>query len=354
MSHYDDAPGETEDRFHAQFDSREVKLMTLDELAAAFEAGEIHENTFVCREGDSEWQTLAVVAGLGEEQEEEPAPQPVVETRPPMPNRAPQAVAETRPPMPNRAPDVGASRPPMPNRGPDVGASRPPMPNRGPDLGDRRPPMPNRQPETNAVPASRQVLAYPPVVTAQSNPLSYAPVTSNINADLDLDELSLRPKRSAGRVLGVVALLALVGGGGAFAATGGLHRLPFATPSLSALENTSSKSQASLPVSNVEATPSTPAPVAAPLTPAPEPVAAVTPPAPSSTGDAPAATPGFSDDMKQALLTADNDRKAKHTQKAKGRATPSSVAHRSGGHSGGSATGFKSGGSAYDPLNGKL
>ena len=62
MTHYDDAPEETEDRFYAQFDSREVKLMTLDELVTAFEAGEIHENTFVCREGESEWLTLAIVA----------------------------------------------------------------------------------------------------------------------------------------------------------------------------------------------------------------------------------------------------------------------------------------------------
>jgi len=56
-----------------------------------------------------------------------------------------------------------------------------------------------------------------------------------------------------------------------------------------------------------------------------------------------------------ALLAADNDRKAKHTSKIKGRA-PSAAAHHGGGapHAAGSSTGFKSGGSAYDPLNGKL
>jgi hypothetical protein len=333
MTHYDSAAEDTEDRFYAQFDSREVKLMTLDELVEAFEAGEIHENTFVCREGESEWLTLSVVAGLGDEEEPEPAP--VVERRPPMPNRAPQSVEMA-----------------------NAGNSRPPMPNRGPDLGDRRPPMPNRRPDLDAVPVSRQVSAYPPVAVrpaiAPSTPLSFAPVTSNINyADLDLDELSLRPKRRIGRVFAAAAALAVIGGGGAFAATGGLHRLPFVMPSMGALESAAGHSQASLTLSNIEAKP-TPAPVAAPVAPppAPEPVAAATPPAPTTPSDAPAATPAFSDDMKQALLAADKTHAATHAAKVKARAA-SPVAHRSGGHAG-SSTGFKSGGSAYDPLNGKL
>jgi hypothetical protein len=318
MSHYDHAPEETEDRFHAQFDSREVKLMTLDELQAAFEAGEIHENTFVCREGDSEWLTLAVVAGIGDE--EEPEPQPVVERRPPMPNRTPQGV-ETRPAMPNRRPDVA--------------------------------PLQSRQVTASAYPS-----VVPPRIVP-STPLSFAPVTTNINyQDLDLDELSFRPKRRLGPLFGALAAIALIGGGAAFAAKGGLHN--FVMPSFSALQSAAGKSQASLTLSNIEAKPSTPAPVAAPVapTPAPEPVAAVTPPAPSSTPSASpssAATPAFSDDMKQALLAADNDRKAKHTSKIKGRA-PSAAAHHGGGapRAAGSSTGFKSGGSAYDPLNGKL
>jgi hypothetical protein len=345
MTHYDSEPEDTEDRFYAQFDSREVKLMTLDELVSAFEAGEIHENTFVCREGESEWLTLAIVAGLNDEQEE-PAPEPVAERRPPMPNRAPQTL-ETRPPMPNRAPDLGGER-------------RPPMPNRAPEGVETRPPMPNRRPEMNTVPASRRVTAYPSVAPpriAPSTPLSFAPVTSNINyADLDLDELSLRPKRRAGRVFGVVAALALVGGGAAFAANGGMRHLPFVMPSMSALQSAAGHSQASLTLSNIEAKPSTPSP--APVVPStPEPVAAVTPPAaPSDTAAAtPAASaaPQFSDDMKEALLAADKDRSAKHAAKAKGRATATAVAHHSAGHAGNS-TGFKSGGSAYDPLNGKL
>src|SRR6478609_10675858 len=108
MTHDESAQEATEDRFYAQFDSREVELMTLDELAEAFEAGKIHANTFVCREGDSEWLTLAEVAGLGDEDEVEPEPAPVVERRPPMPERRPEmpVAAETRPPMPQRRPEM--------------------------------------------------------------------------------------------------------------------------------------------------------------------------------------------------------------------------------------------------------
>src|SRR6187399_1403122 len=110
MTHDQSAHEDSEDRFYAQFDSREVELMTLDELAAAFEAGQIHENTFVCREGDSEWLTLAEVAGLGEEPEAEPEPAPVVERRPPMPERRPElAATESRPPMPERRPEPVAA-----------------------------------------------------------------------------------------------------------------------------------------------------------------------------------------------------------------------------------------------------
>ena len=96
MSNHDDmAYEENEDRFYAQFDSREVELMTLDGLQAAFEAGRIHENTFVCREGDDQWLTLAEVAGLGEEPEPEPEAV-VANRRPPMPQGPMPAGAKMR------------------------------------------------------------------------------------------------------------------------------------------------------------------------------------------------------------------------------------------------------------------
>ncbi len=342
MTQYDNAAEETEDRFYAQFDSREVKLMTLDELVSAFEAGEIHENTFVCREGESEWLTLADVAGLNDSEEEEAqaAPEPVVERRPAMPNRVPEGAlaTQTRPPMPNRVPEgaiaVGQSRPPMPNRVPEaVGASRPPMPNRRPDV--------------DTIPPSRQVMAIAP-----SAPLSYAPVTSNIDlSSLDLDDLDLRPKRKTGKIVGGVAAFGVLAAAGAFIATGGLHN--FATPSMGDIASASQKSSASLTLSNIQQQPSTPAPVAAP-TPAPEPVAAATPaPSDAPSTASPTSNAGFSDDMKTALLNADKERATKHASKVKAHAATASVAHHSG-KAAASSGGFKSGGSAYDPLNGKL
>lgn len=323
MTQHDNAAAEeTEDRFYAQFDSREVKLMTLDELVEAFEAGEIHENTFVCREGESTWDTLAEVAGLGAEDEEPEAPAPVV-------------AAQTRPPMPNRIPEGAVA----------VAGSRPPMPNRVPEaIGSSRPPMPNRRPDVDTIPPSRQVMAVAP-----SAPLSFAPVTSNIDlSSLDMDDMALRPKRKTGKIVGGVAAFGVIAAAGAFIATGGLHS--FATPSMGDLANASQKSSASLTLSNVTPQPTTPA-VTPPPAPAPDP-APVAAAAPTDTSK-PTATAGFSDDMKTALLNADKERATKHATKVKARAATASVARHSSGKAP-SSGGFKSGGSAYDPLNGKL
>ena len=303
MTTHDSAHEDSEDRFYAQFDSREVELMTLDELQAAFEAGQIHENTFVCREGDSEWLTLADVAGLGEEQEPEPAP--VLETRPPMPSRRPELPAAT----------------------------------------ETRPPMPSRRPPMNTVPAARFQEVVPTVVVS-STPLSFAPVSSNIDyPGVDMDDMALRPKRRWGLVLAAAAVLALAGGGTVFALNGGGRALASAIPSDAALQAAASKSQASLTLSNIEAKPSEPAAPVLPSTPAP-----VAVPAPADPAEAPKAKGEFTDDMKQALLAADKKHQAKHVAKAKARATAS--APRKGKAL--STGGFKSGGSAYDPLNGKL
>src|SRR6478735_8163129 len=222
MTHDESAnDGHSEDRFYAQFDSREVEPMTLDELAAAFEAGQIHANTFVCREGDSEWLTLAEVAGLGEEDEAEPEP-----------------VVERRPPMPERRPEMPVS-------------------------GETRPPMPQRRPEMATQPAARfQPHSVPPVAPSAPAPsLSYAPVTSNVDTSLDFDELAMRPKRRWGLVLAAAAVLAVAGGGTVFALNG--NALASAVPDKAALEAAASHSQAALTLSNVQAKPvETAAPVA--------------------------------------------------------------------------------------------
>lgn len=323
MTHDESAHEDSEDRFYVQFDSREVELMTLDEIQGAFEAGQIHENTFLCREGDSEWLTLAVVAGLGDEPEAEAEPAPVVERRPPMPERRPDvAVGETRPPMPQRQPEVAA--------------------------GETRPPMPQRRPEMQTQPAARfQVQSVPPMAPSAPAPsLSYAPVTSNVDtSNLDFDELSMRPKRRWGLVLAAAAVLAVAGGGTVFALNG--SAMASAIPDKAALQAAASQSQASLTVSNIQAKPiETTAPVAAPEPSTPEPAAA---PAPAA--EAPKSN-GLSEDMKQALLAQDKARDSKKAKKAKGRAA-AAPAPRKGGKVA-SSGGFKSGGSAYDPLNGKL
>jgi hypothetical protein len=323
MTHPDMAYEETEDRFYAQFDSREVALMTLDELAAAFEDGRIHGNTFVCREGDSEWATLAEVAGLGEE-EPEPAPTPVVvaERRPPMPNRAPVVVPETRSVV----------------------------------VAETRPPMPARRPAMNTQPAARfqAAVGVPSIVpVVSSTSLSVAPVASTIGsaASVDLEVLAFRPKRRWGGLLAVAAVLSVVGGGAAFALGGGAHAFASAVPSDPALEAAGSKSPASLTPDNVQPKAADPTPAAAPPAPStPDPLAAVAPSATATDAPTTDAAPKFSDDMKQALLAADKAHQSKHA--AKVAHAGSGVAHHRKAVS--SSTGFKSGGSAYDPLNGKL
>jgi preprotein translocase subunit SecD len=318
MTHDESTHEDSEDRFYAQFDSREVELMTLDELAAAFEAGQIHANTFVCREGDSEWLTLAEVAGLGEEDEAEPEPAPVVERRPPMPER--------RPEMPVAASVAAESRPPMP---------------------ERRPEMPQRRPEMNTQPAARfQPQSVAPAAPIATPSHSFAPVTSNVDySNLDFDELAMRPKRRWGLVLAAAAVLALAGGGTVFAINGGGSALASAVPDKAALQAAASHSQASLTLSNIQAKASEPAPVA-PSEPAPVAAAAPAAEAPKSAG--------LSEDMKQALLASDKTRDSKKAKKSKGRATTASAAPRRNGKVASAGGGFKSGGSAYDPLNGKL
>src|SRR6188508_2814557 len=75
------AQEDNEDRYHTQVEAGDVRLFTLDQLDAAFNAGLIHENTYVCLEGGSDWLTLGEVAGLGDE-EPVSAPVPVVQPVP--------------------------------------------------------------------------------------------------------------------------------------------------------------------------------------------------------------------------------------------------------------------------------
>ena len=286
------AQDETEDRYYTQVDAGDVRLFTLDQLDAAFNAGLIHENTFVCLEGDSQWLTLAEVAGLGDEE-----PEPVS----------------------------------------------------GPQ------PVPYRAPVASPVPAYSSPYYVPP---------SIAPVTADLSLALDDDDierLSMRPKRRWG---GKIAATLVMGALGAFGfmvvQSGGLRGVKLPPELAKLLGQQGHSAAASLSLPKAEPTPAIKElPRAAAEAPKPEPIKAEEPKAdpmpPVASTDAKSdekAKDGdrFSEEMKEALLNKDK----KAAAKTKGKKAARAMAAKSGGGKTKAAPGFKAGGSAYDPLNGKL
>lgn len=291
---------ETEDRYYTQVEAGDVRLFTLDQLDAAFNAGLIHENTYVCLEGESTWQTLAEVAGLGDEEEEAPV-------------SAPQLIAQ---PVPQ------AHQPSSYGYG--VAAS------------------------PSVAPSVPSVAPYS--VSPMTGP-SIRPVVNDLALDDDMDMMALRPKRPIGKILAGVAVLALGGLGFAVVQSGGIR-----LPQLS--DGVSKASAASMSVSSLKQA-ETPKPVAAP---APEP-SKPEPPKAEEPKPAEAAADTdkvekksnddrFSEDMKAALLN--KDKKQATTSKQKKAARTAVAGKQKAAGKAGKATGFKAGGSAYDPLNGKL
>ena len=301
MSYVAVAQDETEDRYHTQVEAGDVRLFTLDQLDAAFNAGLIHENTYVCLEGSSEWLTLGEVAGLGEEEEPVSAPVPVA---------APVSYARPVAPAPTNAYGLAAS--------------------------------------PSVAPAAPYSVA--PMVM----PRSIAPVSNDLSFDDDMDMMSMRPKRRLGKVIAGLAVVGLAGLGFAVVQSGGI-KLPKLDSSVS------QASAASLTMSGVNnssaSSPAKPTPVAeAPKPEAPKAEAApTTPAADAKSADADtAAKKGedrFTEEMKAALLN--KDKKQAATSKTKKAARGAAIA-ASKGKPGKSSSGFKAGGSAYDPLNGKL
>jgi outer membrane biosynthesis protein TonB len=183
---------------------------------------------------------------------------------------------------------------------------------------------------------------------------SFAPVYGNSLAlDDDMDMMAMRPKRRLGKILAGVAVLSLAGVAFAVVQSGGLR-----LPKLKVDDSVAQASAASLSVSSLkQAEPSQPQAAA---TPAPE---AAKPEAPKAEEAKPAdAAPSteakkgddrFSEEMKAALLNKDKDKKAASSKKQAKKAGRA-VAARGAGKAKGSGGGFKTGGSAYDPLNGKL
>jgi hypothetical protein len=304
---------ETEDRYYTQVEAGDVRLFTLDQLDAAFNAGLIHENTYVCLEGESEWLTLAEVAGLGDEEEEEEA----------APVSAPQLIAQ---PVPHAPVQSFAAQP---------YAAQP--------FGIAAAP--------SVVPAPPSVAPYsvaPMVMTP-----SLRPVVNDLALDDDDDMMSMRPKRRVGKVVAGIAVLALGGLGFAVVQGGGV-RLP-------KLDGDAAKaSAASMSLSNVKQA-EAPKPVVAPT---PEPAKPEPPKEEAKPVEASAEAAGadkakksdddrFSEEMKAALLNKDKKQAATSKQKKTARGAVAAKS-KSGGKAAKAGGGFKAGGSAYDPLNGKL
>lgn len=291
---------ETEDRYYTQVDAGDVRLFTLDQLDAAFNAGLIHENTYVCLEGSSEWLTLAEVAGLGDE-EPVSAPQPVAQ---PVPQYAAYAA-----------------------------------------------------PQVTSAPYSVAPMVAP----------SIRPVTSDLSFDDDFEMMAMRPKRRIGKVLAGVAVLGLAGLGFAVVQSGGIK-----LPKLDLGAVSGQSAAASLTLSSLKDSSQAAKPVAATPAPAPSPVAEAAKPEPPKEEAKPAeatatsdkaddpkseakkADDRFSEEMKEALLAKDKKQAATSKTKKAARAAATKHTAAKAGKAKGSGGGFKAGGSAYDPLNGKL
>lgn len=307
MSHAAVDQDETEDRYHTQIEAGDVRLFTLDQLDAAFNAGLIHENTYVCLEGGSDWLTLGEVAGLGDE---EPQSAPV-----------PAAVS-----VPQSRPLTAA-------------------------------------PAYSAYAAAPSVApAAPYSVAPMVMPRSIAPVTNDLSFDDDFEMMAMRPKRRAGKIVAGLAVLALGGLGFMVVQSGGLK-----LPKLNLDQDAGQATAASLTLSSLKdahATPTPPAPTPVAEAAKPEPPKAEEPKAADAAPVADAAKTDadssakksddrFSEEMKAALLN--KDKQQVDTQKHK-KAARTTVAAKHGkpAKAGKSSSGFKTGGSAYDPLNGKL
>ncbi|HXK17712.1 MAG TPA: hypothetical protein VNG33_07910 [Polyangiaceae bacterium] len=299
MSYAAVAQDETEDRYHTQVEAGDVRLFTLDQLDAAFNVGLIHENTYVCLEGGSEWLTLGEVAGLGDED----------------PVSAPHLVAA---------------------------------------------PVSHYSTSSSVMPAALYSVA--PMVM----PRSIAPVVSDFSFDDDFEMMAMRPKRRFGKVLAAFTVLGLAAAGFAFVQSGSLH-----LPKLNLAPGVERASAASLSLSSLkDAVQATPQPLAA--APAPEatkpeppkveeakPVDAM-PPAISDTDKSASDTATkksddrLSEDVKAALLSKDKTHAADQKHKQAARASVAAKHKPAASKAAKGAPGFKSGGSAYDPLNAKL
>src|SRR6478752_8797928 len=283
---------ETEDRYFTQVEEGDVRLFTLDQLDAAFNAGLIHENTYLCLEGDSKWLTLAEVAGLGDSDgDEEPVSAPHLIAAP-----APVAPQAPAPVQRQHAPVAYASSDPF-----------------------------GMAPVTSSVAPVMNSIA--PVANSVA-PRSFAPPVST-DLDDDFEMMAMRRKRPLGKILAGVAVLGMAGVAFAVVSSGGVR-----LPKLG--ENVAQASAATLSVSNLKA--AEPAHTEAPAAPAPAPVAAAEAPKTDDAKPADAADGAkktgedrFSEEMKAALLNKDkSSTSSKKTSKKAGRAV-AAASHKTAG-----------------------
>jgi hypothetical protein len=300
---------DNEELWYVQMDSGELRELTLDELDEAFNAGLIHENTFVMEVGGTEWQTLADVAGLNEE-EPPAAPAPVY---------APQAAGPARP-LPQLAPQGGSQWPPATSAAMNASAW---------------------PPVVAATPAYAPRLA-PAAMPYNLGPQSTAPVVH------DLSDLDLNPpfkKRGMGKWVAAVAVLVL--GGAGFAATQMkmMPRFAFTAPK-APVEVTAAMTMPKAPE---------PTPVATtPPAPTPPPVTTTAKEEKKEEKAEDGKAKSLTEEMKEKLLESDKTRAKERKSKRTARASKASKRSGGRGKKGDSGGPFRGGGSSSDPLNSKL
>lgn len=314
---------ENDEMWYAQLDNGEVLTLTLDQLDEYFENGVIHENTYVVEVGGSDWQTLAVVAGLGEDEQEEAetAEPPKVEQQAsasPFPAQAPAAASPfpTSVATPGQAasPFLSAAASPFPSQPP---ASNSPFPSQPPA---------SASPFPQAIQVPTAANPFPPVQAASVPPqsgaihgASVAPVVQDVSS-LDIGEF--KPRRNMAPLYVAAAALLAFGG------------IAFAAMQMDDVPTTEAAVEAAAPAA------------ASPLTPQQQP-AELQKPAPgtdTASKEKAEKKDRLSEETKAALLAADEERenKKKSPTGRKWRAPKKQT------------TGLKSSGNAYDPLNGEL
>lgn len=306
---------ETEDRWYVNVGGT-PKMMNLDEIVEAFEAGTINGKTLVTEVGGTEWKSLKEVADLGDD--EEPSAQVPAAAAPVA--AAPVPVVKSSAPPSIRATQSGW--PPV------VAASRPPMS------------------VAPAGTASASPSIAPSAPSPSMAPLSTMPVVQDLGLSLDAE---FKPRKSKAPIIaaGFVALfIGGVFGIGRLTGGGEVSRpipVPAAAPPVAA----------NAPTSNSLAT-STPTPAPAPTTTS-DSSSSGSSSSDKPSSDKPSSDTGstdtrLSDEVKAKLKDADKSHaeKKKAAKSARGHAASRSKSSSS------SSGVFRAGGNANDPLNSKL